>query len=492
MKVKYVPIGGGLDGTSPPSGMKPNRLRIAINVECKPGGGIRRVEGYTKYDDDEVPGEGAILGLHFYSDKVQAFRNASGGATCSMFESQGSGWTEKKSGLAPNGNYRFVNYDFAGTNKTYGASGVHQAFQWDGTTWTDITSELPTDTPEFIAAYRKHLFLSYEGRLINSSLGDPTTYDALSGATDMIVPQNITGFSTLPNGGLGIFTREGVHILTGTTADDFVANNLSEYGNRVGALPDTIMAMGSQVRFVDSRGITDLGASQVSSDFYDAIISHDVDKIIEGTWINATCSTVVRKKNQYRLFFNDRSGLILVFTGNKVNITLVKFPITVRRAVNAELSNGNEVIYFSSDDGYVYQMESGRNFDGTAIVSYAEPAFTNFDSPSQIKFLRRCRFNVGKNGKNDLTVIPRSFVGTASIPDTDAITPAFYSDDADTLGQVTLGQFVLGGTPIDVGRVSIRRRGEWFSVRFKGTSSNTLPWEIDGITYEYLDGKPIT
>lgn len=490
LQVKEIRLGGGVDGTSPSSHMPPGRLRIGINVEAKPGGGYRRILGYPKFDTNQISGAGEIRGIHYFNGKVYAFRNATGNATCSMWSSSGSGWTEEKSGLTPNGKYRLITADFAGTKRMYGVSGVHQAFQWSGGTWTDITSALPNDKPQHLAVYRKHLFLSEDDRVVNSSLGDPLTYAALTGAADMILPEHVTGLVNLPNGAIGMFTASGIHILSGTSTSDFIAGNLKEYGNQAGAIADTIQPMGSQLRFADSRGITDFGASQASSDFYDSIISHDMDKAILNDWHKAISSTVVRAKNQYRLFFSDGTGLVLVFRGNEVMITRIIFPNIVRCVVNAEDSLGREVIYFGSDDGYIYQMESGDNFNGAAITAHAELAMTDLGTPSRVKRFRRARFDVSSDGNSNLRAYPKFYIGSQGLTTPDQLTPNF-STESTLLGDTTglLGTVPLGGAPVEEGTILLDGSGEYVSIRFYSSSTSGLPWELDGVTYEYLMGR---
>ena len=488
MIIQY-PLGGGVDGTTPSALMKPGRLRIGINVESKPGGGYKRVLGYAKFDTNAITGSGAIRGVHYFNGKVYAFRNATGNATCVMWESTGSGWTAVKSGLTPNGEYRLVNYDFNGTEKMYGASGVHQAFQWDGTTWTDISTGMVTDTPSHIIAHKKHLFLSFGRSLQNSSLGDPTSWSALTGATEILLPNTITGFSAMPNGSLAVYTPNSIHLLAGTSTADWVANNMVEYSNNAGALPSTIQPMGSRIRFTDSRGVTDFSASQDSSDFYESIISHDMDKDIGNNWRYAIASTVVRNKSQYRLFFSNGNALILTFNNDAVMITRLLLPIIVRCVVNTENSSGTELIYFGSDDGYIYLMESGNSFSGTAIAAYAETALTNAGKRGVIKRWRRMRVNVGEVGNSALTVKPKYFIGADDIPLVSALTPEFDPTGTPLGSGATLGSTLLGATPIDEGDVDLAGHSEFVAFQFISSSTTTDPWEIDGITIDFLEGR---
>lgn len=489
MESVYIPLGGGVDGTTPLTQMNPGRLRVGSNIEAKPGGGYRRIEGYEAFDENEVPGEGAILGVHYYDGKVYAFRNAVGGATAVMYSSSGSGWTAEKTGLSPDGHYRCINYAFSGTQKMYGASGTHKAFQWDGTTWTDLTTGMSPDTPSHIAAHRKHLFLSFGNSVQHSSLGDPTTWSAVTGAGEILLANDVTGFSTMPNGSLGIFTRESVTLLAGTSSTDWVANELVEYGNNAGALPDTIMSMGSAVRFVDSRGVIDLSASDTSSDFYDSIISRDLDDLLQDEWTKATCATVVRAKNQYRAFFNDGTGIILVFAGNGVMPTRIAFPDVVRCVINTEDADGNELIFFGSDDGLIYQMESGRSFGGSNIAAYAETAFTDLGAKHNVKRLRRGRFDVGRVGTTELNIAVRFIIDDNALRRSQDDSMVFEGTGVTLGSSAILGETILGALPLIEGEAELPGQAQYISLIFKSNSGDAEPWEIDGVSLDFMVGR---
>lgn len=489
MNIAPIRLGGGLDLASPSTALDPGLLVVGANIECKRQGGYRRILGYEKFDSTEVPGEGDILGVWLYDDKVYAFRNATGGATAEMHESTGSGWTTVKTGLAPDGSYEFVNYAFAGTEKMYGVSGTHKAFEWDGSTWTDITTGIASDVPTHIIAHRKHLFLSYQKSIQNSGIGDPHSWTLASGANERVMNNYVSGFAKLPNGTLGIFSETEIVILGGTSAADWTVDEMSEYGNNAGAVAKSIQMMGSTVRFMDSRGVTDLMASQKSSDFEDSIISIAVDDLVKGKWRSVTGSTVVREKNQYRLFFNDGTGLLFVFNHEGVPmITQMRFPHTVKCICNGEDNNGIEKIFFGSDDGYIRQLESGNNFDGENILAIAETGYTNFKMPSQIKRFRRLRADLRADGIVNLEARGNFYFGIGGLPRNTSQSLGL-EDSSAVLGSATLGSTRLGGTPLNEGVIELEGRGDWANFRFLSNSNNEPVWELDGITVEYLPGK---
>jgi hypothetical protein len=92
-------------------------------------------------------------------------------------------------------------------------------------------------------------------------------------------------------------------------------------------------------------------------------------------------------------------------TGEKVaGIMPLSYGKTVRCITTATLSTGQEVTYFGSDDGYVYQDNVGTSFDGAAIEAWLRPAFNNLKSPRVRKQYRRAVFEVDCEGFSQVNI----------------------------------------------------------------------------------------
>jgi len=480
------PLSGGLDLKTPVHKMPPGRLIQALNVEQKIAGGYGRLLGYEKFDTTEVPGEGSILGVWVYAGKVYAFRKALGVSTATMYESTGSGWTSKKTGLALGNTYEFVNYNFAGTQKMYGVNGAHKAFEWDGTTWTDITTGMSTDTPEHIIAHRKYLFLTFSHSVQYSPVGDPTgTWTPLTGAGEISVEEGVTGLMQLSGGSLAIFGRHSTNILSGSGPSDWVNSSMTEHGNRIGCIPRSIQQLGSRLTYFDDRGLINLYTSDKFGDFADATISYLVNDILLPLKDNVTTSCVVKDKSQYRIFFQDGTGLIVTYAGDQmVGITRLKFPDPVETVCSLEDSMGDEVIYFGSDTGYVYQMESGDSFDGADIEAFFRLAYTDLGSPRVRKRFHRANFGLEAQSTVTLQVKPDfQFESTGTIPPID-FTPVTFSTPGSLLGTGLLGSFILGASYITEGQADLPGHGVYVSTFFYSVGTQP-PWEVESVSYDY-------
>ena len=72
----------------------------------------------------------------------------------------------------------------------------------------------------------------------------------------------------------------------------------------------------------------------------------------------------------------------------------ILFPNPVHIAVSVEDAKGEEILLMASDDGFVYEMDSGVSFDGAAIDAVLRLPFTNLASPTQNKRFLKAIFEL--------------------------------------------------------------------------------------------------
>jgi len=483
---------GGLNQKEAAASSDPGGLLVAKNVEPVITGGYARALGYTKYDTNVVPGEGNILGVWVYGGKVYAFRNAVGGASAVMWESEGNGWTSKKTGLAPDGKYNFVNGTFYGSVNMYGASGTHKAFQWDGTTWTDITTGVTVDEPDIIGYHKNYIWLGFGTSLQFSPIGDPVgVWTPLTGAGEIQMQSAITAIKSLVGGRLGVFARNSISYLDGSSSQDFVAQNMTEHGNNSGAIGGSVQQLGQRVIIYDDRGISEVLASDRFGDFADAALSMRFTSIVNAKRDQITCSCVVRNKTQYRVFFSDGQALILGFAGESfLGGTLLQFDVPVLCVCSEEDDSGKEIILFGSNDGYVYKMEEGNSFDGGPIEAYIRTNFWDYKTPVLTKRFRRAYLDLsGSSGATDLQC-----KADAVFADSTTIGQALSLDVETTLfggilGHDVLGEFILSSQYISNGVADLNTHGTHMSLILHSSSINSNPWQIANVAVSYSERK---
>ena len=287
--------------------------------------------------------------------------------------------------LLPSGRYETVKENFGGAanaTRVYGCDGVNRGFEFDGTVFVPINSTMTTDTPTHVFAHKKQLFFSFVGSVQHSGPGTPYIWSPITGATELGMGDTVTGFASQPGtssgAALAIFTRNRLSILYGSGVSDW---QLVPYRDELGAWAYSIQDVGYTM-FLDDRGITDVQTSQAYGNFAHNALTNKILTLMASYKPLAISSSICRDKSQYRLFFTNNRAFYVTVVGRKVvGIMPIKFQDVVRCTWTSEKNDGEEVMFFGSDDGHVYQMDKGTSFDGDEIEFYLDLAYNFFGSP---------------------------------------------------------------------------------------------------------------
>lgn len=424
-----VPFRRGLQLEDTPLQIPPGSMIACRNFGVKTGGGYYRVKGYERFDGQTapsaggdrgaittVPGEGDILGVWLYNGNVYAVRNASGGATAVMYKSSASGWTSVKTGLSPDGNYEFVNYNFYGSSpltEMYGVDGVNVPFKYDGTTYTNITvtGAGASGQPEHVCAHKNHLFYSYtNGEWVHSGLGDPTDFNATSGgAGSGGVGDDIVGMRATVGGALAIFSRNRTTMLYGSNQSDWSSPDLRPQAEQTGAIEWSIQPMGGDIVYFDDRGLTTLQQTETYGNFRSATFDEAIKNFLQDNKANVIGSCISRARDEYRLFLTHAEGtqVITATLGNGFEgFGKYIYPFTATCICSLEDNNGNERIFAGASDGFVYELDVGTSFDGSSIDSYIKLAYDFVGAPQHRKRFRSARLNIDATSDITLNVKP--------------------------------------------------------------------------------------
>lgn len=300
----------------------------------------------------------------------------------------------------PGGSMEFANINFTGstsTQKMYGVDGVNFAFEFDGTNYIPIRTGMATDSPSHLVGHKNYLFLSFLGSVQISAIGAPYTWSPVFGANEIAVGDPVTGFmpaagSATGDSALAIFTKGRAHMLYGASSASF---KLVTSKWDMGYAAFTAQTVSNDIYGLTARGIQALTTTLDYGDFDYASVSHLIQPLMSAKKGLETASTNLHAKNQYRLYFSDGTGVVVGLTGQKVSgLMPLNYGKVVRCMCTAELSTGQEVTYFGSDDGYVYQDNMGTSFDGQPIEAWCRLAFNNIGSPQQRKRIRRAVLEV--------------------------------------------------------------------------------------------------
>lgn len=389
--------------------------------------------------------------------------------------------------LAPGGKYEFINYNFRGdaTGITmYGVNTVDNGFSWDGTTFIKIVTGSETDTPEHVIAHTKHLFYSFpNGSIQHSSIGAPNKWSVITGAAELSVGDVVSGFSIEVNNVMSIFTRNETFMLYGSSSADWA---LKRFHQGTGAVPYTLQKM-DQTFFLDDRGLTSIFTVQAFGDFQSAVASDSIDPYMQKKKNNAILSVKVRGKNQYRLYFDDKTGISMTYI-NRQNQGIMPFTLKhqIYSVCSAEDTNGFEVIYGGFDDGYVRKIDSGTSFDGQSVPSFIRTAYHNYGSPQTKKRFRDLNLEVNADTSTTLTVQPSfDYGGTFSPRSSPSASSYTVNVTADQWNEDDISSSATGVTVVASERIKINGIGTNMGLIIKNESIYDKPITLQGAVVNY-------
>lgn len=291
--------------------------------------------------------------------------------------------------LPPGGKYQFDQYNFFGgvaTRRLYGVNGVGRAFEFDGTVFVPLRTGAAVDTPAFIKANRKYLYLAIGSSLINGSVGNPYRFVSGEGAVENGMGDTITGLCGLTGDSLGIKCRNSSYLLSGSSQADWVINTIRD---DVGCVPYTLQTMSDTYMF-DDRGVTSIQAVQNFGNFEDATLSRKIQPLINRIRNKISGSYVSRSRGLYVLVTND-GGILWMAMLNKQLVGFLdgQLGFNPNCAWSGEDADGTERTFLGGDNGFVYEMDKGSTFDGAAIPSYIKIYYYSSKSPRIRKRYRK-------------------------------------------------------------------------------------------------------
>lgn len=500
VRVQPVILKGGLNLASSVLEIPPGQCLQLFNYEVNTLGRYQRILGYERFDgrpapsaviakdlpgapfaDDEtefaaveaeralrrsaigqVPGSGRILGIFQFKGHVYAFRNNDDGSAARLYRSTATGWQLVTTPtLNPDGRYEFCFTNFtgsAGDKEVIGVDGKNKAFRFDGVTFTQINGPITPDTPiDCEALPSQVLLLAYRGgSFVFSAVGDPTKFSPVDGGGEIACADEIVKLQLQANNSCAVFCRHRTYVLYGRTDADFQLESLSK---TTGAIPGSVQSIGDSV-YLDDRGLTRLDRVQSFGNFEMATISQMIEPLLNRYTNRVTASFSIKDKNQYRLCFEDGTGIILTFFGKEVaGFSTFDLGKIVRCTYSGEGPVGTEVVYFGSDDGYVYQLERGFTFDGGPVPFVCRPAFINF-GPGMAEYKKRYK----------KLVVEADTVGAATV----FISPDFEYSDPDTPFHPSTEVAILGGG-------GYWDSATWDESRWSSATTFTADVYIDGV-----------
>lgn len=391
--------------------------------------------------------------------------------------------------LGAGGKCDFVDYNFFGQASgamMFCAYGTGLAFGWNGSGMALVDSTSAGGFATHIGVQASHLLTTIESSLMISGIGVPFTSTATSGAAEIAVGDVITGLSNPQGDVTAIFSENSTNLLFGTSASTFQVKSHSRVS---GAREWTIQRVGA-VRYLDDRGLTQLNAVEAFGDFKENSFSKYIDPLIRAKLGHELDSVQVREKDQYRIFFDDGTGLIarIPEEGGFPSFTRINYPITVDTCNTGEDSSGLERVFFGSSDGLVYQMDSGNSFDGAALDYLLRLPYYTINSPRTnkrfFKIVLEVETEVGVDSTAEIKYAPDFSYGNPFRPkgvqETFDVSGggAYWGEDENW------ADFFWGQLPNEA-EGYIKGSGRNIGLSISGSTTLDGPHTITGVTIQY-------
>jgi hypothetical protein len=410
---------GGLDEITSPLIVPKGRVIGCKNHESV-SGGYARVGGFERFDGrispttaflaspedgavaareaaraaiHQVPGAGPVRGVACYKGERYAWRDNAAGTAGVMHRATPAGWVPVPlmagQSWPAGGRYLTENHNFYGASarkRMYGCNGVGPGFEFDGTAVTFISTGMPVDAPNRIAIYKQQLFFSFPGGSVqHSQVGEPLMWEAKLGAGEIGVGSDVTDMIETTDA-LHIFTIDAVNTLVGNDEADFVLQPLATEEGQ-GAIPFSTQKVGVPM-YLDVGGLRSITSTNAYGNFRLGALTPQVQPTLGGkrrSGIAPVASCVVKGKDQYRLFFNDGTGVSVYFGRKYPEPMLFDLPFAVSCLAVEPAASAGERVFAGASDGFVYELDAGTSYDGDEIIAYLQLPWDNEGSSDVLK-----------------------------------------------------------------------------------------------------------
>lgn len=344
--------------------------------------------------------------------------------------------------LATGGRIRTRSHNFYGAAnryRLYGTVETGPAFEMlEGGYISTINTGMVPDRPQRLFILNNHLGLVYPGGSIQfSGILEPQAWEIVLGAGEIGFGSDVTDVVEANQTAVAVFGQNKIGVLQGTDKATFSLDVLT---TEAGAIADTAQRIGNTV-YLDARGLRDLQATQAYGNFKTGAISARFERYLRlqrEAGIRPIGSFVCKSKGQYRLIWNDGTGLTVYLGGKTPQAMAFSLGNLRPHCFGAGELDDSEAIFAGAEDGYVYRLESGNTLDADPIGAFCTTPFNPFSNPVQEERFHKVAV--------ELDAAPEATIGLAA-------------------------EFDYGeGTSPDAGT-------EWFTARGSGGRWNEARWD---------------
>ena len=435
-----------------------------------------------------------------------------------------SGQAVKKSGMSSSdlssatvvartnqSNIQFVNYESEGNFGTvYIVDGANKIAEFQITT-VGGSNVFHFETLERSTPVNPKRVTIFSERLI---VAGQSTSDSTVAYSTRLKPYDFTGASagTIDTGdvivgikvfrnSLVIFCKNSIFELTNLDSTPILKSVTKNIGCVDG---NTIQEIGGDLIFLAPDGLRTIAGTARIGDVELSSISRKILPLINDLLDNISSFTissmVIRERSQYRLFYfqsgqaaSAQKGIIGTFKFDANGVPAFEWSETVGMEIKRCTSdldiNNKEVQFGSNETGYVYQLDTGNNFDGSNINAQFQTPDMDYGDNGLRKSLYAVKANIEPEGtNNNLKLLIRYDFESTDVPQPGSFNVGNLSSAA-VFGASTsiFGQSIFGAVVLPSKRMIVT--GSGFSNNFKFFTDDTdASYSVNGMFVSFIAG----
>ena len=300
-----------------------------------------------------------------------------------------------------------------------------------------------------------------------------------------------------------IFCKDSIYQLSNLDSTPL----LSSVTKNIGVIDgNTVQEIGGDLIFLSPDGLRTIAGTARIYDIELSSISRKIlpifrDDVLPYLSTITFSSMVIREKSQYRLYYYDsrkaesiQKGIIGTFKISSPGAAVYEWSETKglpsRRIHAGTDENDEEVIYHASTDGYIYNHDTGNNFNGSNIEAIYKTPDMDYGDSGIRKTLYYIKTSIRAEGtNNNLKLLCRYDFEDNDVPQPTELDIGALSNPA-VFGTAIFGTSNFGATLYPQQKSNLTGSGftSNFKIRSTGTSSG---YTVSGFYVDFIPGGRI-
>jgi len=319
-----------------------------------------------------------------------------------------------------------------------------------------------------------------------------------TGAGEIDVGDIIVGIKVFRNS-LIIFCKNSLFELTSLDSTPILKSITKNIGCVNG---NTIQEIGGDLIFLAPDGLRTVAGTARIDDIEIGSISRKILPLINTLLSNIAqytiSSIVIRERSQYRLFYHQsgqsksgQKGIIGTFKFDENGVPAFEWSETKGMELKfctSDLNNSNEEVKFGANEtGYIYQIDTGNNFDTSNINAKFQTPDMDYGDNGLRKSLYGVKANIKPEGTQpDLQMRIRYDFESTDVPQPGAVDVGTLSATS-LYGSAVYGTGTYGAVTLPSKRMLVT--GSGFSNNFRFFSNDTnAAYAVNGLFVSFIAG----